>query len=248
LKCVRRYENLLRIAALSLLAVALFSCASQNRKTLAYSNPYARSSQIIEILDYQGRADGVEMPEWLSLYTSGGIPALEKQREFTRYYLFIAEQSSPNLDTLRQWANNFRVERDFPRLVFLRAYRRLTRNLSITPDELYGSFFEMMMKHTAAQGWPQAQKYAETWALVNRRPVNQGEPASAETLPAIDGEPPETSADSTVYIYFILSMIEKTEIENNMKALMNDVAIDKTFNRDQVQAINSIKSNFFNGF
>ncbi|MDR0409742.1 MAG: hypothetical protein LBH18_05030, partial [Spirochaetaceae bacterium] len=136
------------IATFCLALAPLVSCAlTPRREEMPYTAP-ARSSRVVEVLDYQGREDGLELEDWLSVYIVGGVLALEKLAEFAPYYVFVVEQYSSNLDTLTQWADNFSVEHDFPQLVFLRVYDRLTGNISAIPDDLYGSFFETMIKRT----------------------------------------------------------------------------------------------------
>lgn len=241
----------LLILAAGLLLAPFTSCViSRKHETIPYPTPSTQVSRIIEILDYQGRDSGAELAEWVSLYINGGITVLEKMEEFEPYFVFVAEQSSPDLNTLLQWANNFSLERDIPQLVLLRVYRRLTGNLSINPDDLYGSFFETFIKLLTAQRWPLSQKYAETWVLVRRVPLlpppeASGTDASEQALPE-DSE--EASFDSRLYMYLILGIIEKTELESQMRLVMNEITLDKSLSKDQQQAINSIKSNLFNGF
>ncbi|MDR0663236.1 MAG: hypothetical protein LBF80_04045 [Spirochaetaceae bacterium] len=232
--------------------VAFLSCTSvEKREALPYSVPPTQTRRIVEILDYQGRAEGAELAEWVTLYINEGGAALEGIHEFDTYYVFVAEQSSANLETLLQWAANFSVEQDIPLLVFLRVYRRLTAGLLINPDELYGIFFETMVKRTAALDWPFARKYTETWILARRIPetAEQQERPAGET----DSEAPtEDAAGTTLYMYLIVNVIEKTETQNVLRLVMDEIIIDKTSEktstRDQIQAINAVKSNFFDGF
>ena len=246
-----------RVFFILLFFMPFTSCSlSQQRENLPYSVPSAQVSRIIEILDYEGRASGAELPEWVSLYINGGGAALEKLDEFAPYFVFVAEQSLPNLDTLIQWGDNFSLERDVPQLILLRAYRRLTGNLFINPDDLYGGFFEAFIKRLASRRWPTAQKHYQTWVLVRRIPAlapsdtpDSGvsdEDAAEQALPEDSGE--GASFDTRSYMYLILNVIEKTELENAIKFEMNDIKPDAPLSRDQTQAVNSIKSNFFNGF
>ncbi|MDR2445040.1 MAG: hypothetical protein LBD44_03790 [Spirochaetaceae bacterium] len=248
-------------SALPVFFVSLFftpfaSCSlSQPREALPYSVPSTQVSRIVEILDYEGRASGAELPEWVSLYINYGVSALEKLDEFASHFVFVAEQSSPNLDTLLQWSNNFSLDRDVPQLVLLRVYRRLTGNLSVNPDDLYGGFFETFIKSLASRRWPPAQKYYETWVLVRRIPVFTSQDTPDSDMPdedvleqALSEEEWGSSFDSRLYMYLILNVIEKNEVESSMKLIMNDITLGKSLSRDQVQAINSIKSNLFNGF
>jgi hypothetical protein len=245
-------------AFLACLAPVAASCTlNQQRETLPYSDPLIETNRIVEVLDYQGRAEGAELAEWAPLYINGGIAALEKTDEFEPYYVFVAEQTSSNLDTLLQWARNFNVKQDFTQLVFLRAYNRLTANLSVNPDELYGVFFETVMKRIAASRWPQAERYTGTWLLVRRlredlpgynEETPAGEPDQSGVFPLNTDESADDIEASQIYLYLILCVIEKTEIENGLRNLMNEMILGKKFPRDQAQAVNAVKSNFFNGF
>jgi hypothetical protein len=229
----------------------LAACLSRpQHEPLPYTKPPEEVRLNVEILDYQNSADGEALAEWAELYVNGGIPALEKTDEFAPYYVFVAEQSSPDLDTLLLWRNNFNVEQDFPQFVFLRAYRRLTEDLSINPDETYGAFFETLMKRVISLHWPQARQYADTWLLVH---YSMAEPAApelsepSEPLPVFD-EPAETLDNSRLYMYLILIVIEKAEVENVLEALMDETAAGLTPRRDQAQAVNAVKSGFFYAF
>jgi hypothetical protein len=250
------------LSALILLGACSFT---QKQKALPYLAPSAQVSRIIEILDYQGRSSGEDVAEWVSLYINGGISALEGLDEFAPYFVFVAEQSSPDLDTLLQWGRNFSLERDIPQLVLLRAYRRLTGNLSINPDDMYGSFFETFIKRLAALRWPAARKHYEGWVLVRRVPLlppmdasdsdisdsdvsDSDTPDAGPSEQSLPQEAGEASFDSRLYMYLILNLIERTGFERSLKLIMNDITLDKSLSRDQVQAINSIKSNLFNGF
>jgi hypothetical protein len=252
----------LPVFALTLIGSCSFT---RKQKALPYLAPSVQVSRIIEILDYQGRSSGEEVAEWVSLYINGGVSALERLDEFAPYFVFVAEQSSPDLNTLLQWGRNFSLERDIPQLVLLRAYRRLTGNLSINPDDMYGSFFETFIKRLASLRWPAARKPYERWVLVRRIPLlppteisdseasesdisDSDTPDAAPSEQSLHQEPGEASFDSRLYMYLILNLIERTEIESSLKLIMNDITLDKSLSRDQVQAINSIKSNLFNGF
>jgi hypothetical protein len=217
---------------------------------LPYQRPSAQVSRIIEILDHEGGASGEAYAEWVSLYINGGIPALEKLEVFAPYFVFVAEQSSQDLDTLLQWAANFSPERDIPQLILLRAYRRLTGNPNVSPDDLYGSFFEAFIKRLAALRWPFSQRYDETWILVRRLPaLPPPDTSDAEALEEVLSEEQSYAPpDLPLHIYLILILIEKTEVEASLRLVMNDIPPDKSLSRDQTQAVNSVKSNFFNSF
>ena len=248
--------SILPVFAVGLFFIPLAACSlPQRREALPYSVPSTQVSRIIEILDYQGRASGAELPELVSLYINGGVSALEKLDEFASYFVFVAEQSSPNLDTLLQWADNFSLERDVPQLVLLRVYRRLTGNLSVNPDDMYGGFFEAFIKRLASRRWPLAQKYYTTWVFVRR--IAELPPSGVSDSDISDMDVPEqalpeytgeASFDSRLYMYLILNVIEKAEFESSMKLIMNGITLDESLPRDQAQAVNSVKSNLLNGF
>ncbi|MDR0383196.1 MAG: hypothetical protein LBH50_04340 [Spirochaetaceae bacterium] len=237
----RDFGNCFAAFVCLLLAQLAASClAVSRREALPYAKPPVEKNRIAEILDYQN--SGAGLAGWAAAYMDGGITALEKMDEFASCYAFVAEQSSPNLDTLLLWGENFNVEIDFPQLVFLRAYRRLTDNLSINPDETYGSFFETFMKRMAALRWPEARQYASTWLLARYLP------SSPDVSELSEPQPPDAdeTADSNRYIYLILNIIEKADLENGIAPLLDD--FDGTLPRDQAQAVNSVRARFFDGF
>jgi hypothetical protein len=225
------------------------SCVSNlRREPLPYNKPPEEVKRNFEILDYQNRTDGENLAEWVTAYMNGGIQALERMNEFAPYYVFVVEQSSPDLNTLILWRDNFRAEQDFPQLVFLRVYRRLTENLSINPDETYGAFFETLMKRIPAIRWPQAQRYADTWVLAHYSLPEPAAPEPSEPLPQDFDEQPETPDDSRLYTYLIMVVIEKAEVETVLNALIDETSIDIPLQRDQAQAVSALKSNFFRTF
>ncbi|MDR1257110.1 MAG: hypothetical protein LBJ86_05130 [Spirochaetaceae bacterium] len=229
------------------------SCASRSQHDpLPYTKPPEEAKLDFEILDYQDRADGAALADWAALYMIGGIPALEKTDEFAPYYVFVAEQSSRDLNPLLLWRDNFNVDQDFPQLFFLRVYRRLTEALSINPDETYGVFFETLMKRVVSLHWPQARQYAGTWLLARYYLAEPAAPQPAASEPSesspVFEEQPETPNNSRRYIYLILTVIEKSEIENILKALMDETSAGLTLQREQAQAVNAVKSNFFSTF
>jgi hypothetical protein len=138
--------------------------------------------------------------------------------------VFIAEQSSANLNVLRQWARNFIPRQDFSQLVFLRVYDRLVKSADDNPDYVYGPFFELLVKKTAVAVWPDASQKDRLWILVR-----------------------EEGQD--VYKLLILCVIETDKLQKELMAIMNGIELDKkTFTRSQIQAVNRIKSGFFTSF
>jgi hypothetical protein len=237
-----------------LLVLLSASCALTRSRPepLPYTKPPEEAKLDFEILDHHNMANGAVLAEWASLYMNGGIPALEKTDEFAPYYVFVAEQTSRALNPLLLWRDNFNVEQDFPQLVFSRAYRRLTNDMSINPDETYGAFFETLMKRITSLRWPQARQYADTWLLVRYSLAGPAVPQPAAPEPSVPlpflDEPAEISDDSEVYIYLILTVIEKADVENVLQALVDETSAALPLQRDKVQAINAIKSNLFPSF
>jgi hypothetical protein len=172
------------------------------------------------------RQSGVRLPDWAAAYIEGGDAAVERLPDYARNYVFVAEQASPNADALRRWGEEFSVEANFARLVFMRTRKRLTEGEAANPDETYGAFYEALMKRAAANRWPSAQRGG-----VSLVPVRY-----------LDGTGREG------YVCLVLTAIWRAEFEAGMTALLDEAAASGKFSRDEASAINALKTRFFEGF
>jgi hypothetical protein len=165
-------------------------------------------------------------PEWVTRYIAQGYAGVEALPEFKDNFCFIAEQSQTNLNVLLQWARNFNIEQDFPLLVFLRVYDRLTTGLEESPDYVYGTFFESALKVSSSTFWQEALQKKSYWVFVRNLETNQ-----------------ET------YKMLILCVINKDVFKKKFMQILNDIDTNKKENtRRQTSAVNRLKYYFWDTF
>jgi hypothetical protein len=58
-------------------------------------------------LDNKERARGVSTPDWITLYTAGGITAVQALPQFAGKYFIIGDKSSTDRQSALAWADNF---------------------------------------------------------------------------------------------------------------------------------------------
>jgi hypothetical protein len=234
-------KNRNRIPLLILAACAACTSRPKNDTTpFLPEDPEARTSPY-EIIDYQSKSDGVEIPFWLNSYLGNNAPdVIEATNEYQDSYVFVAQETSVSQNALLQWARGFQPELDFPQLVFSRVYKRLLANLHISPDGEYGYYFESFLKKTADAVYPQAVKRGEFWIYQR---YTQADAAIPENEAGPEDNPPQNT-----YTWFMLFTIDKAALEKQLHEIMDSIAITKEVNRTQVASINHLRGNFFEGF
>jgi hypothetical protein len=204
------------------------SCAAR-RIALPFSVPQEMRTAGYEVV----RQSGVRLPAWAEAYLAGGDAAVERLGgqidglpAAVGVRVFVAEQAAPSADALRRWGEEFSVEGNFARLVFLRTRKRLTEGEAANPDETYGAFYEALLKRVAASRWPAAQRLGDCLLPVRYQ----------------DGTGREG------YVCLVLTAIGRAEFEAGMTALLDEASASGPFSRDEASAINALKSRFFEGF
>jgi hypothetical protein len=61
-------------------------------------------------MDNKGRAIGVSTPDWIKLYVSSGITAVQNQTQFKDKYCIIGEETSTNRQFALAWADSFSAQ------------------------------------------------------------------------------------------------------------------------------------------
>jgi hypothetical protein len=86
------------IAALTIvMALAITGCAG---------GPKVNTTE----LDNKGRAIGVSTPDWIKLYVSSGVTAVQNQDQFRDKYCVIGEETSTNRQFALAWADSFSAQ------------------------------------------------------------------------------------------------------------------------------------------
>jgi hypothetical protein len=175
------------------------------------------------------------IPEWLSIFISGGIPEAEALPAWQNCYVFIGQNRGTNFNALKQWADGFSAVQDFPRLAAARIEKRLTAAASLYPDDEYGAYFEAVVKKASDAEYPGVLKEETFW-------IKRQTEYSAGTMETEAGETQDT------YEFFVLFVIDKTVLQSCIREILSSVKTAVQPTRAQNAAINRARQNFFEGF
>jgi len=181
-------------------------------------------------MDFRGKDSGGSIPQWLSSYLEGGIPAVEKQKEYENYYVFISMNSGSNLAALEQWNIGFSPNLDFARLAADRIERRFLKAAGTYPDDEYGSFFIALIRSASDALWQGVVRDGDFWLLRN--------------FPEADG----VAQSRESYDYFILVKAEKALLVPQIRTLIQNVKGEAPLSNEQTAAVNRVRDRFFEGF
>ncbi|GHV87308.1 hypothetical protein AGMMS50255_6040 [Spirochaetia bacterium] len=201
--------------------------------------PQARGKpfQLFEILDYQTRAGGENIPEWVNRFLTEGVRGVESIPEFQDKYVFVGLSEGANFNALSQWEAAFSPAQDLARLVASRIEARFTAAAqSAVPGDTFGPFFETLIKKASDARYEGAVKETSFWV---QQIVPADEPG--EETGVID-------ANREVYDFLVLVSIDKKQLEFRINAIFNEARENIESRRDQTSAINRLRDNFFEGF
>jgi hypothetical protein len=171
-----------------------------------------------------------EMPEWVARYISTGTTGIETLPEYANRYVFIAKQTGGSLDSLKLWTKGFSLDRDFSRLVSARIQARFSGVAGGNPGEVFGRYFEEVVKNAANANFTGASLEGRFW--IKKR---------------ISGDDGSTPPGET-FEYYILVSIEKETLENQINLLLMTTQSDLPPTREQSAATVRLKTNFYTGF
>ena len=232
---------------LLLFAVFIFAaCVEQKSAVIFYPNsaqdmqpePYPLQSWLI--IESENGSTEAEIPEWVNSYFSGEARRIENLNQYRGKYVFIGENWGENLSALQQWAGNFTVLHDLPRLVATRVERRFVTSAYLYPDDEYGQYYENLIKKVSDGEFPGAVKEQTFWV---KREL-------AEDITDDDeyAESGQMDIATKLYEYLILVSIDSEILKNQLIKIMNEVNTAVPPTREQAAAINRVQQNFFEGF
>jgi hypothetical protein len=222
---MKAVSALIQILGITLLA----GCFTGPRKA-AILDPvpeYQESNSRLEVTAYENAEN---MPEWVARYISTGTAGIETLPEYETSYVFIAKQTGGNLDSLKLWTGGFSLNQDFSRLVSARIQARLTGFAEGNPAEVFGRYFEDVVKKSADTVFTGASQGSSFWIkkqIFNDAGVN----STGET-----------------FEYYILVSIEKEILENQINPLLATTRSDLPPTREQSAAAVRLRANFYDGF
>jgi hypothetical protein len=192
------------------------------------SLPPPRTSPDLRIQDYKNREAGAVLAPWLRSYLNNGIAAAESINAYRNSYLFIAQIRSTNVQVVNQWIRNFSPDRDFSRLAADRIRARLERDLSLSPDEYYGPYYEKTVKAAYQTSFWGARRQDDCWVLGTELHIAGGTP---------------------VYWGFILLSIPRDTLEIQINELLKGIEDSgKKAVKDQDSAFEDMRDHFFEQF
>ncbi|MDR1902095.1 MAG: hypothetical protein LBQ88_07445 [Treponema sp.] len=189
-----------------------------------------KRNRIYQIINYQDKDKGVEIPVWVSRYLDEGISGVEALNEYNGRYIFMAENTGINVRTLQQWSAAFSLYQDFPRKVASRIEKRLLKAAVNYPDDEYGDFFEESVKAASDAYYTGAVQEGEFWLL--------------QQYFEEDG----VTVGQEFYIFLVLISIDKSLMENQILQIINNIDIEHKPTKEQASAVSQIKGNFFENF
>lgn len=180
------------------------------------------------IMDYEGKANGGQIPEWVSAYLDGGLRQIESLDDYKDYFTFVSRSEGSHLQALNQWTEGFRPELDFARLASARIEARFLSSAPY-PDTEYGSFFEALIRASSDAKWAGAAKADGFWLQIRS--------ISYETMEVNES-----------YIYLILVTMEKTAFASQLSVIFSGLSPNPRPAKDQIAAANRVKERFYDGF
>lgn len=217
-----------------ILVFAVFSCFNPKplRDELAQEHrlppslPLQRSMPDLRIRDYKNREAGAAMASWLRSYLNNDMAAVESQSAYNGTYLFVASVRNANAQVVTQWIGNFSADRDFSRLAAERIRSRLEQNLTISPDDFYGSNYEKAVKAAYTTPFWGAQRRDDSWIWAA-----------------------ESENGSPLYWGFILVSIPKDTLEIQVNAILKGIEDSgKKAAGNQNSAFEDVREHFFEQF
>ncbi|MDR3192866.1 MAG: hypothetical protein LBT87_07360 [Treponema sp.] len=231
-----------------LLVLALSSCLLRQRRevplpgfperpVLEEETPAAMPR--IQIQDYEGRAEGGSIPEWVNRYFSEGEGGVEKMAEYQGKYLFIGKNQGSNPKALGQWQAAFSPPQDFAQLAASRIEARLVRGAGDGyPDNVYGPFFEAMVKKAYDAKYQGVQKEKGFWVRLVPPYVPPAEPGEGEAGA-------EETAERPVYVFLVLLSVDRPAFETQVGGIVDSARGDLPLPRSQEAAVSRVRENFF---
>jgi hypothetical protein len=202
--------------------LSLIACVGEKEARLEWSPPPVDIPiESFTIIDHKPPL----IPEWVSRYEAGGVQAIEAMSAYRDKYVFVSINQGSNTNALDLWLSGFSVLHDLPRLVSARVQARFSNATFSYPDDEYGNYFEASVKVTADAVYHGAVREDDFWVL---KRYFLGE-------------------DWDVYEFLILVSIDKTTLGTQINALLNTIPFE-SLSKEQMAAVNQLRSSFYEGF
>jgi hypothetical protein len=204
----------------------------------------AGSHESWQIIESQNGPGETGIPAWARLYLYKGFRELESLEAYSGRYVFVGENQGSSLGALQQWADGITAAHDIPRLIAQRVEQRLVASAVLYPDDEYGEYFENTIKKISDGEYPGAVKEQTFWVRRQRFP------GAGEDIESDDGynDLSQIDIDFEHYHFLILMSIDREILQKKIQELMSAIKTNTAPTKAQIQAINKIRNNFFEGF
>ena len=170
------------------------------------------------------------MPEWVNFWLNSSIQDMEALDSFSGQYVFISRNEGLRLNPLHLWMEGFSPELDFPRLAAARIERRFASAVT-HPDNEFGSFYEAIIREASDTPWYGAVSAGDFW-------IRRLYPPDEE----------ENVQEMETWEFLILLTIEKDLFVSQLDEIFERINPFPAPTRNQIEAINRVKGDFFSGF
>ena len=217
-----------------LMIIIFISCIGQSTNVFTPVPDFSiyESKNTIDINNIIETKEGTTaeyLPAWLFVYIEGGIEAVEKLDSYNNKYVFIGINEGINFTALGKWAENISAVYDFPLLAAERTGNRMILTASQYPDDEYGTFYETMIKNAYNNEYPGAVKEDSHWIRIWSEDENSHEYMEK-------------------YIFFVLITIDKIAMQVIIRDMITKTIDTVNLSRNQRNAVNRLRQNFFEGF
>jgi len=233
---------MMKTTLLILLAVVLAACAGQKNTVIFTPEPVQETQkqeetpESWEIVESQNGASDARLPVWVRLYLDNNVRELETLDAYSGRYMFVGESRGENFNALQQWANNFAIEHDFPRLIVQRVEQRFFNSASLYPDDEYGEYFASMIREVSDAEYSGIAKEQSFW-IKKKITIISGE----------DTETPQVTY-SERYEFLVLVSVNRELLQRKIREIMAGIKTAVPPTREQAAAISRVNRTFFEGF
>jgi len=229
-------KKLFTAVLFTLYIIVLTSCAGREKTATQPVPDYISDiSQdvflmIDDITDTKDGQGNKKLPEWLAAYFIGGNEEIEKMNPYR--YSFVIVNEGGNFGALNKWADNYSITQDFSRMAAARIEKRILSE-TLYPDDLYGRFYENLIKKTFSAEYTGASIEDTYWIKSKVKKDSSNE---------------EIDRVEEIYEFFIFIRADKTLMQRDINKMMTETLAAAVVTRAQKSAINRLIQNFFTGF
>lgn len=213
-----------------IMCAAACICALLCAVSCRSAEPQARSlegSVESEVLEHKGSSLGInQLPVWVETYIETGISGIERLTDYDGMYCFVGEASGTNLEAVRSWAESFDAAREIAAAVSSRVESLFSGAANGSPDGVYGTYFEDVVRTSASASYSGVRKTNDWWIRTR----------------TYDADDADTYTDS--YHAFVLYVVPKDVLNEQVAAVMNRVAQEDAavLTADQLSAAENVRS------